>query len=350
MKVRSGIVTFALLPWLLTGAAPAAAQWINHPTAGIPRLADGKANLKAHAPRTADGKPDLSGVWQIGGLGHTTNITDTEMLPWAKAVYAERLEAYGHNDPAVACLPEGPRTGLAGLEPLRIVQTPHLLVILYESGPVRQIHLDGRPFPADPNPTWMGYSVGRWEGETLVVETIGYNDKTWLDFSGHPHSEALRITERFRRTNFGHMELALTFDDPKTYTKPWTIDLAVTYQPDTDLIESVCLENERDAQRLVGRTHDEKKAAAHVAGHVLDRYVGAYDGMLGTWHVAREADRLVVEMSSGGGRQPLIAQSETKFAFRSIGGVLTFVPDASGSAGHFVVTVVEGDIPMTRRR
>src|SRR6185295_15890104 len=151
----------------------------------------------APAPRTAEGRPDLSGMWQIGGLGYATNITDVEMLPWAQAVFKKRLATYGNDDPAVSCLPEGPRSSLAGLDPLRIIQAPGMVAILYETGPFRQIFADGRPLPKDPNPTWMGYSVGPGEGDTFVVDTAGYNVKAWLDFVGHPHSEALRVTERF---------------------------------------------------------------------------------------------------------------------------------------------------------
>ena len=199
------VMAFVCLVAIIPGIA--AAQWIEHPTPGIPRTADGKPDLTAPAPRAADGKPDLSGLWFIGGLGHATNITSVEMLPWAQKVYTQRLATYGHEDPVVSCLPEGPRAGLHGLEPLRIVQVPTMTLVLYESSPMRQIFTDGRALPKDPNPTWMGYSIGRWDGDTFIVETAGYNDKTWLDFRGHPHSEALRVTERFKRTDFGHMRL-----------------------------------------------------------------------------------------------------------------------------------------------
>ena len=163
-------------------AAPATAQWINHPTPGIPRTKDGKPNLNAPAPRTTDRKPDLSGMWNVDGLGVMASITDVEMLPWAQAVYKERLEAYGHDDPASNCLPEGPRTGLHGLDPLRIVQTP-----TPDRDPVRgrsrAADLPRRPSaPEGPDADVDGYSVGRWEGDTLVVETTGFNDRTWLDF------------------------------------------------------------------------------------------------------------------------------------------------------------------------
>jgi hypothetical protein len=348
MTLRSLLPTLVVTCACALGADAATAQWLDHPTPGIPRGADGKPDLAAPAPRLPGGTPDLSGLWQFGGLGHATNITTVEMQPWAKAVYARRLEAFGHDDPAVGCLPEGPRSGIAGLEPLRLVQTAHMMVVLYETGAVRQIYLDGRPFPKDPTPSWMGYSVGHWDGDTLVVETMGYNDKTWLDFSGHPHSEALRVTERFRRTDFGHMQVSMTFDDPKAYTRPWTITMAAGFLPDTDLLENICLENEKDRERLIGRVHD--TPAVSVARPVLARYTGSYDlGPLGSWRIGLDGDVLTVEMSDGGGRQPLVAQSETVFGFPPFGGVLRFVTDASGVATSFIVTVVEGDFPAMKQ-
>ena len=336
---------------LLAGcAAPAAAQWINHPTPGIPRTKDGKPDLAAPVPRTPERKPDLSGHWSIGGLSAATNLTETEMLPWAQALYKERLDTYGHDDPASNCLPEGPRTGLTGLDPLRIVQTPNLVVILYESGLPRQVFMDGRAHPKDPTPTWMGYSIGRWDDDTLVVETTGFNDRTWLDFSGHPHSEALHVTERFRRTNFGSMQLTITYTDPKTYTKPFTVTLPMAYQADTDLIENVCLENEKDRPKLVGRPSDEKANEKRVAPSVLAGYVGSYDfGPLGTWRVSLDGDVLKVQMADGSPRLPLLPQSETHFTIQAVGGSLRFVPDARGVASEMVLTIVEGDFAAMRK-
>ena len=350
MKLFARVMLF----WTVAAfsASPVAAQWINHPTPGVPRTPEGKPNLTAPAPRTADGKPDLSGVWSIGGLAYATNITDVDMLPWAREVYKHRLETYANDDPGVSCLPEGPRAGIAGLDPIRIVQSPNLLHILYEGGsPTREVHLDGRALPVDPTPTWMGYSTAHWEGDTLVVETAGYNDKTWLDFNGHPHSEALHVTERYRRTDFGNMQLEVTFEDSKTYVKPWTIKMAVAYMPDTDLLENVCLENEKDRARLVGRVSDDRKAEKKVAREVLQRYVGTYDfGPLGTWRVLADGDLLKVQMADGVTPQPLLAQSDTKFMFPPLGGTLTFVTDAKGAATTMILTIVEGDMPAQKIR
>ncbi len=350
MKVRPLVPTLVLTSLFLVASASVEAQWINHPTPGIPRTADGKPDLAAPVPRAADGKPDLSGVWNMNGLGYSTNITNVEMLPWAQRIYQERLATYGHEDPASNCLPEGPRAGLAGLEPFRIVQTPHVSFFMYESSPPRQIFADGRKLPDDPTPSWMGYSVARWEGDTFIVDTTGYNERTWLDFTGHPHSEALRMTERFRRTDFGHMQVSITFEDPKAYTKPWTIDVAVNLVPDTELLEYVCLENEKDRPRLVGRASDDRSASKKVPRDVLARYVGIYDvPMLGVWTVSLDGDELKIEMSDGGGKQGVIPHSDTVFGYPPLGGPVRFVSDEKGQVTGLIVTVVEGDIPGKKR-
>ncbi len=148
--------------------------------------------------------------------------------------------------------------------------------ILYEEGPHRQIFIDGRPLPRDPNPAWMGYSVARWDGDTLVVDSAGFNDRTWLDITGHPHSEDLRVTERFTRKDFGHMRLDMTFIDSKTYLKPWTITMGVNFIPDTDLPEYVCNENEKDRPHMIGKQQDEKKGEVKISREVLSKYAGSY--------------------------------------------------------------------------
>jgi len=258
------------------------AQWLNYPTPGLPRTSDGKPNLSAPTPRSADGKPDLSGLWAIMYRPYHTNIaTDLkpeDIQPWAATLSAQRKENLGKDDPSsLRCLPFGPRVNFAtDANPLKIVQTPTLLVILSEDLTYRQIFLDGRVLPADPNPAFMGYSVGHWEGDTLVVVTAGYNDRTWLDADGHPHTESLRTTERFYRKDFGHLELSETFDDPKAYARPWTVKVTGELRPDTDLLEYVCNENEKDSAHMVGRASDLK--SIEVAPEVLARYVGVYSG------------------------------------------------------------------------
>jgi hypothetical protein len=332
-------------------ATPAVAQWLNYKTPGIPRTKDGKPNLAAPVPRTAEGKPDLSGLWAIDGLGHATNLADADMLPEAQALYKKRLETYANDDPAANCLPEGPRSGLAGLDPLRIVQTRYLTTVLYETGQFRLIHTDGRTLPKDMTPTWMGYSIGRWERDTFVVETTGYNDRTWLDFGGRPHSEALRVTERFRRIDFGHMQLEMTFDDPKTYRRPITIKMAVNFVPDDELIENVCLENEKDRARLVGKVADERKDEKKIPVSVLSQYAGTYDvGPLGNWTVSVVGDQLAVDLGTGGGKQSMFARADDVFVLQSSGGTVRFVRDAKNVVTHLVITIVEGDFKAERRK
>jgi hypothetical protein len=236
-------------------AVPLTAQWDYH-TPGIPRKADGKANLNAPAPRTPDGKPDLSGMWEhlnARDSAYFLNGIDIPWQPWAKAVYEQRLANNQLDNPESRCLPRGlPKADAFDIH--KIVQTPGLILVLYEyQTTFRQIFTDGRPLPKDPNPTWMGYSVGHWDGDTLVVESRGFNGKAWMSGRGNPTSDALHLTERMHRRDFGHMDIELTIDDPKAYTRPWKAELHPELIPDTELIEFVCEENERDLRHLVGK-------------------------------------------------------------------------------------------------
>src|SRR3974390_3561546 len=211
----------------LSACANLPAQWLKIKTPGIPRKADGKPELTAAAPRMPDGKPDLSGLWGTEDNTYVLNIAGDlkpgEIRPWAEEVYKRRLEALDRDTPGTHCLPGGPIEILGSQ--YRIIQSPNVIGILYGSGAYRQIFTDGRELPKDPNPTWWGYSVGHWEGGTLVVDSAGFNDRSWLDFSGHPHTEELRVTERFQRKDFGHMQLQVTLEDPKTFTNTVTISL-----------------------------------------------------------------------------------------------------------------------------
>lgn len=247
-------------------SATADGQWLNQPTPGTPRLPDGRPNLEAPAPRAADGKPDLSGIWEV--IGDTVMPTDGRIRskyvyniaadlpdgapfqPWAKALHEERQKALGVGAPTERCLPHGiPDAMLTRTLPFKIVQSRALTIILYEEfNNWRQVFTDGRALPVDPQPAWLGYSVGRWEGTTFVVETSGFNDKSWLDAGGTPHSEALRVTERFRRLDFGHLEITFTFDDPKTFTRTWSATTRFNLLPDTDLLEHHC-DNEKWATK-----------------------------------------------------------------------------------------------------
>jgi hypothetical protein len=249
----------------------ARAQWLDYRTPGIPRLPNGQPSLNAPAPRTADGKPDLSGLWEpigeatssfAGATGRDPQFQDVAkeikgglpFQPWAAALLKERLAVNSKDDPDSRCRPLGPIKMHLHPYPRRIIQTPGLLVILFERDTAyRQIFTDGRPLPVDPTPSFNGYSTAKWEGDTLVVDTNGIKDGTWLDVRGTPLTDVAKLTERFRRPNFGRLEIDITIDDPKAYTKPWSIRVNQSFAADTDMLEFVCQENERDAGHLVGK-------------------------------------------------------------------------------------------------
>lgn len=271
---------------LLAGAlACAQAQWLNHPSPGTPRTRDGKADLSAKTPRAPNGKPDLSGVWQtefsppgeveriVGGdiipfvvpgddprifSKYFFNILadfkpeEAPMRPETAEIFLNRVKAGSADSPTIHCLPTGlPAADILNYAPFKIIQAPNVIVMIYEiDNTHRQIHTDGRKLPVDPQPAWMGYSVGRWEGDTLVVDTNGINDRSWLDAGGHPHSSEMKLRERFRRRDFGHMDLEVTVDDPKMYTKPFTIKVTELLVPDSDILEAFCAENEKDRPHL----------------------------------------------------------------------------------------------------
>jgi hypothetical protein len=265
--MRSIIAPVALAS-VITAAAVAVthAQWLNYPTPGIPRLPDGKANLTAPTPRAADGRPDLSGIWLeecgfSGGRASPCTGQDgarpqlffdlardlppaaVQMTPWATAIQAQRRSRDHVDDPFGYCLPMGvPRMTVS--VPFKIITTSGITAFLHETnmGMVfRQIFTDGRPLPVVTEPTWLGYSVGKWDGDTFVVESAGFRDGGWLDTNrGRPHSNALHVTERFRRLDVGHMTLSITINDPKAYLAPWTVPAKLNLMADTELIESFC--------------------------------------------------------------------------------------------------------------
>ena len=356
---RSGIASILTLLVVAAASSPVSAQWLKTPTPDIPRDANGRANVAAPAPRAADGHPDLSGLWQLGiEIGYAANITAdlsrSDVQPWADALSRTRLEDFGKDDPEITgCKPGGPRhITRGGLS--KIIQTPNLIVILFEDLSYRQIFLDGRPMPKDPNPTWMGYSIGRWDGDTLVVETSGFNDRTWLDFAGHPHSEALKMTERFSRPRFGRLELQVTLADQTVYAKPIALSAGGNFVADTDLIEYVC-ENEKDRAHLVGRTAQEK--AVVVPRDVLATYVGVYDvtdsraPIVGrarqVFTVTLDGDQLFLDMG-GKGKIPMIPLSQTSFSPRLLG-TYEFVKDGNGRVSRMLVHSAEEVLTATRR-
>ena len=244
---------------VLSTSVPLSAQWLNYPTPGIPRTPDGKPNLSAPAPRTPDGKPDLSGIWAGRNSGRyfqdlSASGVEIPMLPWAKALYEERKANLQRGHPSERCLGHGVIDFDSHQTPRRIIQSPGVIAILFESyHQYRQILMDGRPLPEGGQPAFFGYSVGRWDGDTLVVETSGLNDQHWLDMNGHPQTESMHVTERFRRPNFGHIDVEVTINDPKAYSRPWTVKLpGLELLPDVDLIEAIC-ENEKDFHRMIGK-------------------------------------------------------------------------------------------------
>lgn len=260
LRAHAMVTVILVVSWPLCMSA----QWISLPLPNTPRAEDGTPDLSAPVPTTDDGQVDLSGIWRItrginaplenpAGLPGRMEYFMPEdeeipLRPEAAKLYQERTDNFGGGRPSERCLPHGIPDAMLYGGPMKIVQTENLSVILFEAFTnYRQIHSDGRAFPDnDPQSTWFGYSVGRWDDNTFVFETMGFNNMTWMDDSGLPHSEALKTTERFRRRDFGHMDLEITFDDPEMYTRPWSVSLAFVLWPDTELIENIC-ENERDA-------------------------------------------------------------------------------------------------------
>ena len=333
---------------------PAFGQWLKYPTPGIPRTSDGKADLSAPVPRRADGKPDLSGLWQPDSGGYLINITADlmpgELMPWATALTKQRVQSLGRESPITLCLPPGPAVrAMAGL--VKILQTPRSLVMLYENRIFdREVFMDGRALPDDPNPTWMGYSVGRWDGDTLVVESAGFNDKTWLDFAGHPHTERLRVTERLMRRDFGHMQVELTIDDPGAYARPFTVPVELQFMPDSELLEAVCNENERFAREGTTST----MAAITIPPNLLSTFVGTYTvstapqaGLPFTGRafvVTLAGDQLMLQRPGAKVRAPLVPISDNRFIFVGAGAEVAFERDAQGKVTQLVLTAIEGQV------
>ena len=338
---------------------PLAAQWLNQPTPGLPRTPDGKPDLTAPAPRTPDGKPDFSGLWLRISPKYARNVAadlkPEEIRPWARALVAERRENLGRDYMNVQCVPLGPgyatSADITGAEMMKIVQTPALIVMLNPDLTYRQIFMDGRALEPAPNPSFMGYSIGHWDGDTLVVESLGFSDRTWLDHDGHPHTEALRTTERYRRRNFGNLDLDVTFSDPDTYARPWTVAVRAELAPDTEMIEFVCNENSKALEHWIGKASDERKREVPVAVEILEKYVGSYVEQPPLWRaVARVVEitlsdgRLRAEMD-GRGKVDLIATSETAFA--GLYGLGVEFP--RGGAGGLLVKHVSGDYRFARK-
>jgi hypothetical protein len=273
---------FAALILIVAAPAVLLAQWPSYPTPGVPRTPDGKPQMSAPAPKTSDGRPDLTGIWQndrtVGGTVAARSSanppsTNEDLLaiakrspfwnlgsqfpdglpftPWAAELHRQRVADNSKENPDAHCLPMGIMQFHNHGEPRKMIQTPQVIVILYEANAgLRQIFTDGRPLPKNADPWWYGYSTGHWEGDTLVVESAGFRDLGWLDVEGSPLTDAAHVTERYRRPNFGYLEIEVTIDDPKAYTKPWNVMVHQHIMVDTEIFEFVCQENEKDAPHL----------------------------------------------------------------------------------------------------
>jgi hypothetical protein len=278
-------------PW---ASSYLSAQWLKYPTAGVPRKADGHVDMSAPAPRMPDGKPDFSGIWTTGepydrrahGLSSPKDLPDPKgpqslpdlqipgdptaivgsrhmanigidipgglpYQPWAAAIAKERTDNLAKDDPHIRCLPDNFLRAYGMPHLLKFVHKPGLLVVLNEvDAGYRQVFTDARPLPQDPNPSWQGYSSGRWSGDTLIIDTIGLRDDTWIDWNGSVLTQAAKVREQIRRPDFGHLEIQVTVDDPKAYTKPWTVTLKQRIVVDTELIDEICLENEQSLKHM----------------------------------------------------------------------------------------------------
>jgi hypothetical protein len=266
------IVLSAALSW----SATIFAQWLRYPTAGVPRTADGKPNLAAPTPRTPDGKPDFSGLWLTDAPCNRSKAADASLVcgselpmgaqginmglglpgglpyqPWLAALVKQRTAENAKTDPHVACLPDTFVRAYSLPHFLKFVQVPGLLVMLNEmNANYRQVFTDGRPLPDDPTPSWQGYSSAKWEGDTLVVNSIGFRDDLWIDWNGSVIGTTAKVQERIRRPDYGHLEVGVTIDDPKAYTKPWSVTLHQRLALNTELVDEICLENEKSMQRM----------------------------------------------------------------------------------------------------
>jgi len=347
---RSNALAFVALA--LVSATSVEAQWLKLPTPGIPRLADGKPNLAAPAPRTTDGKPDFSGLWKNDGGDRLYNniavdLKPGDVAPWADAIYQKRKLEFGKNSMETQCLPMGPQYLTTRYRDIRIVQTPTLIVVAFEDLVHREIFMDGRTLEQDPNPTWMGYSVGRWEGDTLVVESNGYTDRSWLDWDGHPHTEALRITERYTRRDFGHIDVNVSMVDPTAYPNGIRFTMPMKFRPDTELIEAFC---ENNAASLARISKTAPAQIVDVPAATLSGYVGVYD------LVDADNNKTVAAITvtgstlaldyDGKGKEELLPLSPTRFSWS--GTIVEFAAGAGG-APEMVIHYAEGSERGPRR-
>ena len=273
--LRSTFIAASLSSLTLPGTV--SAQWLKYPTAGVPRTADGKPDLTAPTPKDADGKPDFSGIWLSDNINCRNRSQDPDSLvcgselpfgkegfnfgvslqgglpyqPWLAALVKERTANKAKDDPHIICLPDNFLRNYSLPHLVKYVQTRGLLVQLDElNANYRQIFTDDRPLPEDPNPYWQGYSTAKWDGDTLVVHSAGFRDDLWIDNAGSVITSAAKVEERIRRPNYGHLDVQVTVDDPKAYTKPWTVTLHQRLALNTELVDEICLEDQKDSAHL----------------------------------------------------------------------------------------------------
>jgi len=343
---------------VITGTVPAAAQWLDRPTPGIPRTADGKPNLTAPAPRGPDGKPDLTGVWNAGQtLGRPE---PSDLQPWVLELARKHQQEYHRSRPYYQCRPSGPEAERYGGWK-RVLQTPAAIAILNDDLTYRVIHMDGRALEAEPAPSWTGYSVGRWEGDTLVVESNGYNEKVWTSRYGVSHSDALRVIERYRRTNVGQLQVEVSYVDPGAYVKPWGFTATMRLAADTEMLEAVC---ERSSEHWSSLS-DAAGAAVTVPRDLLARYVGVYTGIYGgrerTYDVSLSGDQLIASIvgpaiegglgAAGldeGTPRPLVPISQTVFEGLGLG--YQFEAGDTGPATALIVIHISGPYRYARQK
>jgi hypothetical protein len=340
VRIRSPVARIALAVACLS--APAHAQWLNHPTPSIPRNADGTPRLDTPPPRLPDGRPDLEGVWTSPRV---LIMPPADVLqPWARARMQAHHETFLRDRPAYRCLPNGPEVNA---DWKRIVQSRSTVVILNDNQTYRTIFLDGRVLEADPHPSWMGYSVGRWDGDTLVVESNGFNDRTWLNPRGLPHTTRLRVVERYTRRSVGRIELEITIDDPGAFVRPWTATVPLELRADTEMLETVCEEN---SDRWAGTMSQVRANAVVVPPETLARYVGTYRGL---WGTTPRTVRVVLDGGTlrandvYGHEVQLIPESPTFFAGTD-GLTYEFVAREGAPATHVVERHVSGDYTYAR--
>jgi hypothetical protein len=343
----------ACISFVLATSIVLDAQWIKLTTPGLPRTPDGKPNLTAPAPRTPQGTPDLSGLWKNDGGDRLYNnlladVAVADVAPSAHALFTKRSLEFGKDSMESQCLPLGPAYLTTRYRDMRIVQTPQVIMIAFDDGMHREIWMDGRSLEKDPNPTWMGYSVGRWDGDVLVVESNGFTDRSWLDFGGHPHTEELRITERYTRRNVGSIDLQATMVDPKLYAKPIAFSMPIKLLPDTEMLEGFCENHHKSRERMTSTT---AATVVAVPASTLSRYVGTYDTVEddGTKHVAivtRDGSDLWFNYDAKG-KEILMALSATRFSWS--GSIVEFAP-LNGGDVTLEIHYVEGTERGARRK